>query len=308
MLNAGQAGFVNAPVTKTIVATVVLITVFGSVIESQARFTLHIDAVLRAFQFWRLFTHHLVFTTPGELLFGVVLLYFFRQFERQLGSSRYAALALTTSSIYTVLLFTLQMIDVRLTAASGPYSLIFASLIHFFFETPKIYHFQLLGILDLSDKTFIYLLAIQLVFSMPPRSFISCVSALIAGILFRIPVMRNNADIPEPIVQFFSAHVLPWLGTAPRHPVFRRSRSAARQARVTAAVNGLLDASARTQDAQAGDEIVPDTVVVEDVIDEHVEMLVSMGFSRENSIAALRRTRNDVQAATEILLRGTNNT
>lgn len=308
MLNAGQAGFVHAPVTKTIVAVVVLTTVFGSVIESQARLTLHFNAIVEGFQFWRLFTHHFVFTTPGELLFGIVLLYFFRQFERQLGASRFAALALTTSSVYTAVLFVLQMIDARLIAVSGPYSLIFASLVHFFFETPKIYHFQLLGILDLSDKTFIYLLAVQLVFSMPPRSFISCLAALISGALFRIPVVRNHVDIPEPIVQFFSVYILPWLGTAPRNPMFRRTRSAARQARVAAAVNGLLDASARTQDGQVGDETAQDTVVVEDIIDEHVEMLVSMGFSRDNSITALRRTHNDVQAATEILLRSTNGT
>ncbi len=67
-----------------------LTTQFGSILSSQRRLVLSLDDVLSRGQAWRLVTHNFVLSTPGELLFGVVLLYYFRQFERHLGSARYA--------------------------------------------------------------------------------------------------------------------------------------------------------------------------------------------------------------------------
>jgi hypothetical protein len=45
--------------------------------------------LFRRQELWRLLTSSLCFTTPGEALFGLVLLYQFRVFERQLGSSKF---------------------------------------------------------------------------------------------------------------------------------------------------------------------------------------------------------------------------
>lgn len=38
--------------------------------------------------FWRIFTHQLFFNSAGDMLFGLLLLYSFRVFERQMGSER----------------------------------------------------------------------------------------------------------------------------------------------------------------------------------------------------------------------------
>lgn len=308
MLNAGQAGFVHAPVTKTIIATAVLSTVLGSIIESQTRLTLHLEPIVNSLQIWRLFTHNFVFTTPGELIFGIVLIYFFRQFERQLGSSRFTAFAIITSTIYTAVLVTIQSINMDLIAASGPYCLIFGGMVHFFFETPKIYHFQLLGAVNLSDKTFAYLLAVQLIFSTPPRSLISCAAGVLAGVCYRLPPVREHADMPDAVVQFCSSYVLPWLGTAPRPTLSRRNRAVARHARVNAAASGLVDTDAQIHDLPTGEAGSSDLPSGPVLLDENVETLVSMGFSRDDSVTALQRTNDDVQAATDLLLRATGDT
>lgn len=281
MLNAGHPGFVHAPVTKVTIAAVVLSTVFGSIIGSQTRLTLRLPEVVSHVQLWRLVTHNFVFTTPGELLFGVVLLYFFRQFERQMGSSRYACFAVITSLLHTLLLCVSQVVLPSLPPASGPYALVFANLVHFFFETPKTYHFQLLGAVALSDKSFAYLLATQLICSSPPRSVPSFACGVAAGLVYRLPLLRSRADLPEGVVAACSAWVLPLLGTA--HGSGGRSRRAYDRVRPLGVMDGGGDAP---------------------VTAEHVERLVAMGFSREEGVAALRHNHDDVHRATEQLLAG----
>ena len=288
MLNAGQSGFVHAPVSKTIIAAVVLMTVFASIIDAQPRFNLNISAVISQLEIWRLFTHNFVFTTPGELLFGMVLLYFFRQFERQLGSSRFAAFAFVTSVTYTVSLAIVQLFIPALIPSSGPYSLVFASLVFFFFETPKIYHFQMLGAIALSDKSFAYLLVLQLLFSSPPRSVLSCAAGLAAGLVYRIPLVRDGADTPDFLVSFCSHYVLPLLGTSPR-PTASRGR-VRRFGPTLVPITRRGTPAVTTQNAP-----VP-------ISESHVETLVAMGFSQEQSISALQRSQNDIQRATEMLL------
>lgn len=296
MLSAGQPGFVNAPVSKCVIALVVASTLFGSILGSQTRFVLDMDAVVKRYQLWRLVTHNFVFSTPGELLFGVVLLYFFRQFERQMGSSRFAALAFLTSTIYTALLSLILVLIPAIRIASGPYSLIVACLVYFYFETPKIYNFQILGTISLSDKSFAYLLALQLMLSSPLRSIIPIISALISGLTYRLPFVQENAEMPMTLVSVTSHLILPFLDTAPR-PV----QTASRTQRTRRPQNNAHPAATIAPFVAAHEDEHPP-----EVTEANVDVLVAMGFSREQSIAALERSGDDVQLATERLLNDTN--
>lgn len=255
---------------------------------SQPHMTLQMNNVVQHLHFWRLFTHNFVFTTPGELLFGMVLIYYFRQFERQLGSSRFAAFAIITAIIYTTILASLQVLLPSLSPASGPYSLVFASLVFFFFETPKLYRFEVLGAVEFSDKAFVYLMAMQLMISSPLRSLISFGAALFSGIVYRIPLIRDNADLPDFLVSFCSRYVLPLLGTdrllTPRAR-FRRGddHASAHHRRLGAAA----DPPRQTTTPQS---------------ETSLDVLVSMGFSEQQAATALERSHHDLQRATELLL------
>lgn len=299
MLNAGQPGFVNAPVTKFVIGVVVVATLFGSILGSQKRLVLSMDAVIKHGQLWRLATHNFVFSTPGELLFGVVLLYYFRQFERQMGSSRFAALATFTASLHTLglLVFHLLLPSSLPRPASGPYALVFACLVRFAFETPALYVFQLVGSLSLTDKTFPYLLALQLVLSDPARSLPPILTATVAGLAARIPFIAHRLDTPKVLVNFSSSTLLPLLNTAPppsRMMPGRRIRQRRDHvARGTANADGERRDESRpisTAEAQAS------------VSGAHIDTLIAMGFSRQRSISALLRSNDDVQMATEQLL------
>ncbi|CAN8063281.1 unnamed protein product [Agarophyton chilense] len=291
MLNpGGYPGFYNAPVTKVVVVAVVLCTVFGSIIGSQHRLTLRMTDVVNRVQIWRLLSHNFVFTTPGELIFGMILLYYFRQFERQLGSSRFASFAIITMLVYTAMLASLQLLLPFTDPASGPYSLIFASLVFFYFETPKLYHFQLLGAIEFSDKTFVYLMAAQLLIVSSWKCLLSCFAAVSTGILYRIPVIRENADMPEFLISFCSRYLLPFLGTT------RHSSSRGRSRRQ----NDPNSANLRRLEAAA----VPPRQTTAPESETNLDVLVSMGFTGDQAAAALQRTQNDLQRATELLLSG----
>lgn len=285
MLNAGESGFVNAPVTKVVVVLVVVLTLFGSILGSHTRLVLSLPALLDG-QVWRLLTQHFVFSTPGELLFGIVLLYYFRQFERQMGSARYAALFVFCTILQTAALVAAHaLLPPQLPRpAPGPYALVFAGLIRFAFETPPLYNFQILGSLTFSDKAFPYLLALQLALSAPVRSFVPVASAVLAGLLARIPPLASMLTTPKPIVDICSATLLPLLGTIPpRTRALRRRRAAA-------GGGPARNAPVNTAEAQRA------------VSGVNIDTLISMGFSRQAAIDALLRCNDDVQMATEQLL------
>ncbi len=48
-----------------------------------------VPAITQQQELWRIFTFKFIYLNPGELVFGSLLLYVFRTFERQLGSAKF---------------------------------------------------------------------------------------------------------------------------------------------------------------------------------------------------------------------------
>lgn len=130
------------------------------------------------------FTHAFVFRNPGELMVGTLLAYFFRIFERQMGSGKFGAYTVVTCSIAYTIQAALASILSR-PSASGLYPLIFANLVTFFLEVPPLQKFNFFGI-ALSDKIFVYLAGLQLLFSSSQRSLAAGLSGVLAGTLYSI--------------------------------------------------------------------------------------------------------------------------
>ncbi len=96
--------------------------------------------------------HAQAFHTPGDLLFGSFLLYYFRVLERQIGSSKYGAFVCVAVSVsWAVQRGVAAGAAPGLQLPSGPYGLIFASFVQFFATVPALSKFNLLG-WTLSDK------------------------------------------------------------------------------------------------------------------------------------------------------------
>ena len=132
-------------------------------------------------------SHALIFRHPGELLFGTMLTYYFRLLERQMGTGKYSAYALVTCGLAYAIEAALSALFQR-PSASGPYPLLFANLVAFFLEVPPLQKFTFLGV-NVSDKVFVYLAALQLLFSSSQRSLAAGLAGSLAGMLYHWNVL-----------------------------------------------------------------------------------------------------------------------
>lgn len=99
----------------------------------------------------------LVLRNPAELLFGALLLYYFRLLERQTGSNKFGAFAFVSTGLSYSLQLALSKLGGTFSRPlpSGPYGLIFACLVQFFCTVPASSKFTVLG-WRLSDKVWLH--------------------------------------------------------------------------------------------------------------------------------------------------------
>ncbi|KZV22473.1 Ubiquitin-associated (UBA) protein isoform 1 [Dorcoceras hygrometricum] len=168
---------------------------------------------------------------------------------------------------------------------SGPYGLIFSSFVPFYFDIPVSTRFRVFS-LNFSDKTFIYLAGLQLLLSSWKRSLLPGICGILAGSLYRSNVFHTRRmKLPDFVASFFSRLSWPSIGNtsptvSPRNVLGSAPSAATRQMQATPA---------------------PTSSILEPPEDS-IATLVSMGFERNSARQALVRTRNDINAATNILL------
>ncbi|KAK2652079.1 hypothetical protein Ddye_011935 [Dipteronia dyeriana] len=287
-MNGGPSGFYNAPVTRTFVIACALFTVFFGIQGGFNKLGLSYQDIFRNFRLWKLIVSVFAFSSAPELMFGLYLLYYFRVFERQIGSNKYSVFILfsiTFSLLFEVLTLALLKDPAVNLLTSGPYGLIFASFIPFYFDIPVSTRFRVFGV-HFSDKSFIYLAGLQLFLSSWKRSILPGLCGILAGSLYRLNVIRiRRAKFPEFITSFFSRISWPSMGSSP--------------AASTRNVVGGAPAYAGRQVERTYPSPVPTAI---EPPEDSIAVLVSMGFDRNSARQALVHARNDINAATNILL------
>jgi len=268
---SGPSGLYNAPIMKLIL----FISAGSSLLLSLTKHYTPPASISFISQIVRLFTHYLLFSGMGEGATSVLLLYYFRIFERQMGSAKFAVFTFTTWMTYAMLfLIWIVVLPQRASSStsSGPYGLIFALLVQYFFEVPATYHFRVFGV-KASDKLLIYLLSIQLLFSNTPTSLVSGVAGIGAGLIYRSDIFPfKKITLPSFLTQTLTRWVLPLLQTS---QPYRPSRA-------------LPRATTPQQRPQASEATIG--------------MLMDMGFSREGVQAALVQANHDPEMAAALLL------
>ena len=150
----------------------------------------------------------LAFENMAEALVGSIILYNSRQFERQLGIKKYTALVvlayITTIALQLIILAILNSVGVNdYTFASGPYFILFSLLTLYygkFYERNKFWiilflliahipklqsrRSALFGIIEFSEKSWIYFLTLQIVFSQGLRGLGSSLIGLLIGFIY----------------------------------------------------------------------------------------------------------------------------
>ncbi|GER52547.1 ubiquitin-associated domain-containing protein [Striga asiatica] len=282
-MNGGPSGFNNAPVTRVVVIASVLFTVIFGIQARSRNFAWSYQDIFKKLQIWKLIVSVFGFSSTPELVFGVYLLYYFRVFERQIGSNKHTVFILFSVIVSLLLEFVAQWLlkDPSLSIlTSGPYGLIFSSFVPFYFDIPVSTRFRVFS-LNFSDKTFIYLAGLQLFLSSWKRSMLPGICGILAGSLYRLNVFRvRKIKFPEFIASFFSRLYFPSIGSP--SPTTRSSRNVVGSAPPYAGRHMETNYPESTEDS--------------------IAILVSMGFDQNSARQALVQARNDINAATNILL------
>ncbi|RLM93495.1 rhomboid-like protein 20 isoform X2 [Panicum miliaceum] len=111
-MNGGLPGFHNAPASRAVVVAAALFSVpfgfrgrfldLGLSYQASRSYAFFVN-VYERLSIWRLITSLFAFSSTPELIFGAALLYYFRVFERQIGSNKYAVF-IVFSTMVSVLL------------------------------------------------------------------------------------------------------------------------------------------------------------------------------------------------------------
>ncbi|KAL9273141.1 Rhomboid-like protein [Drosera capensis] len=289
MMNGGPSGFNNAPVTRAFVIASALFTVVFGIRGRSNKLGLSYQDIFQNLQLWKLLTSLFAFSSTPELMFGLYLLYYFRVFERQIGSSKYSVFILF--SVITSLLLEVAALAILKDPSvnlitSGPYGLIFSSFVQFYFDIPVSSRVRFFGF-RFSDKSFIYVAGLQqLLFSSWKRSILPGVCGILAGLLYRLNIFYvRRIKYPDFVAAFFSWFSLP----------SSLSTSSA------AATRNVLGNSPTYVGRQAERNYPAPSASVEPQEDS-ISTLVSMGFDRNDARQALVQAKNDVNIATNILL------
>ncbi|KAL9331477.1 hypothetical protein ACSQ67_001087 [Phaseolus vulgaris] len=302
-MNGGPSGFTNAPVTRLFIVASAIFTIFFGIQGRFGTLGLSYQDIFGKLRLWKLIMSIFSFSSTPELMFGLYLLYYFRVFERQIGSNKYSVFivfSILTSLLLEVLAVALLKDPTANLVTPGPYGLIFASFVPFFFDIPVSTRFRVFSFF-FSDKSFIYLAGIQLLLSSWKRSILPGMCGILAGSLYRLNVFYiRKAKFPEFISSFFSRIALPSMGSShatssstTRHSVGNLPSHPARQVEASFTLcphNYFM----RNYPAPMQSAVEPS--------EDSITTLLSMGFDRNSARQALVQARNDVNVATNILL------
>lgn len=242
------------------------------------------------------FARVFVFQNTGELLFGVALLYYFRIFERQAGSTKFGSFACVVSGLsfglQTALHYAYKW---RRVLPTGPYGLIFACFVPFVFDVPPSTRFSFLG-MQLSDKAFVYLAGLQLVLSSGLSSAFAALCGVIAGATYRSNMFGLRKRMLPPVIRkFFSwtlGRFLDPQGSSPQVRLYvPRNQSFDGGYMGVPRPDGNLPQAPHSQGGRRATASA-----------EAIQQLVGMGFEEGRASRALETTGNDVQAAISLLV------
>ncbi|PQE34038.1 uba domain-containing ucp14 protein [Rutstroemia sp. NJR-2017a WRK4] len=164
-----STGFADVPVTRSLVYTIILTSILVSVTDSKHLFYIQLDPhLLRYHQLWRMCVYQLCYTNSTEVFFGAMTWYNMRVVERLWG--RPTSLIFAVLAQYHAIIPHQYKYKVAATA------------------NPSMTEENFVGI-TFSDKSYIYLPAVQLCLSQFPGSLISAVVGWVVGYLWRNDVL-----------------------------------------------------------------------------------------------------------------------
>ncbi|KAJ7098644.1 hypothetical protein B0H15DRAFT_585618 [Mycena belliarum] len=220
--------FEHAPVSKGLMVGLALSSIAVGVFDVKHYFHLQlVPHISRYYQYWRLGAHHLAFSSSSELFVTEILLYNIGvPIERQFGSLKFASFAVVSTLLATLLEFVALVLFHRAGLnfiPSGPTTLLFNIVYQYSRIVPSSYSFRIFG-LPLTNKSFTYILALQLALAHLPGSAAAALAGLVAGQLYRSDLANLKAyRLPPSLATLAARFLRPLLGSL--RPARRSNRA-----------------------------------------------------------------------------------
>jgi len=187
-------GFYKAPVCKGLLCSMFLTcTAINVPLLAYVRKYLicRLDDVITHHQLWRLLTCRAAFFDTKDLVCGALLIYYFRVFERRMGSHKFGSFLFGSCVISAVLEFLatwgLHTLNYSVSRNGiippGPYGLIFPLFVLYFFDIPGLTQTHIVGI-PVTGKSLTYLLGIQIC-STSLSTLLSAACGIASGLVYR---------------------------------------------------------------------------------------------------------------------------
>ncbi|KAH9002222.1 hypothetical protein EDB86DRAFT_2800684 [Lactarius hatsudake] len=211
--------FQHAPVTKGVMMALAVSSITVAIFDAKQSFHLQlVPHISRDHQYWRFFGHHVAFSNSSELFLWELILYSIGvSIERQFGCVKYASFLVVSTPLVTALellsLLALHRFGPSFNVIpSGPVGLAFSLLYQYSILVPATYHFRVFGV-TLSNKIFIYTLALLLAFSQPWSTTLVAALGLTAGALYRSDIANlKGYRLPSWFVRLSSRYLLSLVG------------------------------------------------------------------------------------------------
>ncbi|KAJ4825803.1 hypothetical protein Tsubulata_021813 [Turnera subulata] len=291
-MNGGPSD--NAPVTRSFVIACGLFTLFFGIQGGSNKLGFSYQDIFRKLRLWKIVASVFAFSSTPELMFGLYLLYYFRVFERQIGSNKYSVFMLF--SVIVSLLFEVSALALlRGDLPQGDDDMMVAMC-----EEDKLSNlmvdifggFSVIEIISGAEDPTANLLTsgpygvifasfVPFFFDIPVSTWFRLFGVSFSDKTF---IYLAGLQFPEFIVSFLSRLSWPSSGS----PRGATTRNAA--------------ASAPPFAGRHVERAYPAATAPMEPPEDSIATLVSMGFDRNSARQALMRARNDVNAATNILL------
>ncbi|CZT45006.1 uncharacterized protein RSE6_05276 [Rhynchosporium secalis] len=208
-----STGFASAPVSRSLAYGIVATSLLASITDSKHYFYIQVDPhIWQYHQFWRVLVYQLCYTNSTECLFAAMTVYNLRVVERVWGSRKYAsfiALSFLLTTILPPVLLTMLIRPLSLHTINylpaGPTPLLFSLLAQYHALIPHVYKYRIAASpynptlpnssfvgLTFSDKSYVYLSAIQLALSQFPGGTIGAMVGWTVGYSWRNEILPGR--------------------------------------------------------------------------------------------------------------------
>lgn len=301
--------FGHAPITHALTLAVVVQTLTSSKIDG-----FNLNSVLSG-NYLNLVTPFLTYGDRVQLAVGSILMYILRIFEQQFGSRKFGAmvffswvLAIATQVGIVVACENMGVKQVK--PATGPFFLVFALLVLYYHSVPNLSpsQYSFLG-LTISEKTWTYILGVQLMFSAQMHSAVAALIGLFLGVVYYSNQLGIQGwRLPGPLEKLIS---LPFalMGESTSDNNERQPRDGANDdnSMMPEGDNPRADRQRQPSWSEATQERLHDFgglgAAIEPPTEEQIKTITNLGFDRSKAIHALEQCDNNVEQAANYILR-----